>query len=148
MAEKEDAKIPAPLYAAAAVGDLAYQRLRKLPAAVTELRGRVSSGEFDSDRLRDAAGGRAVRLRDAAQRNVVSLVTNAQAAQERAQEIYTDLVARGEQVVRGRRVVHATVGIRPDAEADGAASEQVRPESKAAPEAGDAPAEGTDPAGK
>jgi len=35
-------KIPAPLYAAAGAGDLAYQQLRKLPERVAELRERVA----------------------------------------------------------------------------------------------------------
>lgn len=114
MAAETNTKIPAPLYAAAAVGDMAYQRLRKLPTTVSELRDRMSGADLDVERLRGAAE-RVERLRDAAQRNVATLVTNAQAAQERAQAIYTDLVARGEEVVRGRRVIHATIGVEPEA---------------------------------
>ncbi|HEY2671544.1 MAG TPA: hypothetical protein VGJ07_14395 [Rugosimonospora sp.] len=134
MAAETNTKIPAPLYAAAAVGDIAYQRLRKLPATVTELRGRVSGADLDVDRLRGGAGGHVERLRSAAQRNVSTLVTNAQAAQERAQAIYTDLVARGEEVVRGRRVIHATIGIEPEAtDATESAHTTAEPEATAKP---------------
>jgi hypothetical protein len=46
MSEQESkTKIPAPFYAAAGAGDLAYQQLRKLPGVVNELTGRaVTSG--------------------------------------------------------------------------------------------------------
>ncbi len=103
MAAETKTKIPAPLYAAAAVGDLAYQRLRKLPATVAGLRERVSGTDLDTDRLRGIA-----------QRNANALVHSAKDAQERAQAAYTRLVARGEQVVRGRRVIHATIGVEPE----------------------------------
>jgi heparin binding hemagglutinin HbhA len=89
----EDTKtrnIPAPLYAAAGAGDLAYQKLREIPAKVAELRSRAGGPEIDVDRLRTGA-----------RRNAAAFVASAQAAQERAVAIYNDLVARGEQVVRG-----------------------------------------------
>src|SRR5258706_16333374 len=105
MAAETNTKIPPPLYAAAAVGDLAYQRLRKLPATVAELRERVARTDLDTDKLRGIA-----------QRNANALVTGAQAAQERAQSLYTQLVAHGEEVVRGRRVIHATIGVEPEAQ--------------------------------
>jgi hypothetical protein len=141
MAAETNTKIPAPLYAAAAVGDMAYQRLRKLPTTVSELRERMSGADLDVDRLRGAAE-RVERLRDAAQRNVATLVNNAQAAPERAQAIYTDLVARGEEVVRGRRVIHATIGIQPDA----AASAEDKNEAKGGATADDGPQATTKPA--
>ena len=98
MAAETNTKIPAPIYAAAAVGDLAYQRLRKLPATVADLRTRART-DLDTDRLRGIA-----------QRNANALVNGAKDAQVRAQELYTQLVARGEEVVRGRRLIHATIG--------------------------------------
>ena len=107
MAAETETKIPAPIYAAAAVGDLAYQQLRKLPATVADLRGRVGT-DLDSEKLRGIA-----------QRNVAALRTSAQTAQERAQAIYTKLVAHGEDVVRSRRVIRATIGT--DSPAEGAA---------------------------
>jgi hypothetical protein len=114
MAAETNTKIPAPLYAAAAVGDLAYQRLRKLPATVADLRERVTRTDLDTDKLRGIA-----------QRNANALVSGAQAAQERAQAIYTQLVAHGEQVVRGRRVIHATIGVEPEPQPEAKATKPV-----------------------
>jgi hypothetical protein len=111
MAAETNTKIPAPLYAAAAVGDLAYQRLRKLPATVADLRERVARTDLDTDKLRGIA-----------QRNATALVNGAHSAQERAQAIYTQLVAHGEQVMRGRRVIHATIGVTPEDAAPQAAT--------------------------
>ena len=122
MAAETNTKIPAPLYAAAAVGDMAYMRLRKLPATVADLRGRVARADLDTDKLRGLA-----------QRNANALVTGAKDAQERAQAIYTKLVAHGEEVMRGRRVIHATIGVRPE---------------ETAPADGTAPAAGTKPMAK
>jgi heparin binding hemagglutinin HbhA len=80
-------KYPAPLYAAAGAGDLAYQTLRTLPA---KLRGGNLDVNVDVEKLRAAA-----------RRNAAAFVAGAQAAQEKAVSLYTDLVARGEQVVEG-----------------------------------------------
>jgi hypothetical protein len=83
-------KYPAPVYAAAGAADLAYQALRTIPAQVAELRGKTAVPEIDVERLRGVA-----------RRNAAAVRAGAQAAQERAVAIYTDLVARGEQVVSG-----------------------------------------------
>lgn len=89
-------KYPAPLYAAAGAGDIAYRTLRTLPA---KLRDRNLDVNLDVDKLRAAA-----------RRNAAAFVAGAQAAQEKAAAIYTDLVARGEQVVAGgARTAEATV---------------------------------------
>jgi len=103
-------KYPAPLYAAAGAGDYAYQKLRTLPAKVAELRDRTGS-DIDVERLREAA-----------RRNAAAFVAGAQAAQEKAVALYTELVARGEQVVEGgARQAEAKVGeIADKAEADSA----------------------------
>jgi heparin binding hemagglutinin HbhA len=125
MAAETNTKIPNPLYAAAAVGDLAYQRLRKLPATVADLRERVTRTDLDAEKLRGIA-----------QRNANALVTSAQAAQERAQAIYTKLVAHGEEVVRGRRVIHATIGVVPEAQpASQPAAKVAKPVAKKATKA-------------
>lgn len=92
MTDQPTKKIPAPVYAAAAVGDLAYQRLRKVPDAVSRLRARASTTELDRDRLREAA-----------RRNAAAVVAGAKAAGQRASVIYQDLAAHGEQVVRRRQ---------------------------------------------
>jgi heparin binding hemagglutinin HbhA len=114
-------RFPAPLYAAAGAGDLAYQQLRKLPAKVTELSDlaaaslrtanetagstaaglRDKAGTTDFDKLRDTAATRAVSL--------------AQAAGERALAVYTALVAHGERVV-GTGVVEAAEVVNADLE--------------------------------
>ncbi|MDG6100647.1 hypothetical protein Daura_03115 [Dactylosporangium aurantiacum] len=108
-------KIPTPLYAAAGAGDLAYQQLRKLPAQVAHLRARV-------EELRPAVTDVKLRqdldrLRGAARRNAESILANAQAgaqvAQDRALAVYTDLVSRGEKVVAGGRTTEAKIEIEP-----------------------------------
>jgi hypothetical protein len=83
-------RIPTPLYAAAGAADLAYRKLRDLQAKVAEQRPLTGGRELDVERLRGVA-----------KRNVKAFVAGAQVAQEKAAEIYTDLVARGEKVVRG-----------------------------------------------
>jgi heparin binding hemagglutinin HbhA len=103
-------RIPNPVYAAAGAGDLAYRQLRKLPAKVAELRGKVTELRpvileavrepklrADVDRLRADVD----RLRSAARRNAANLRVGAQSAQQRAAAVYGDLVARGERVVGG-----------------------------------------------
>jgi heparin binding hemagglutinin HbhA len=107
--ENKNNKLPAPVYAAAGAGDFAYQKLRKLPAKVAELRERVAANEVD---LKVDV----VRLRKAARRNAAALATATQAAQERAVALYGELVARGEHVVTGTRSplkVKATLGTKP-----------------------------------
>jgi heparin binding hemagglutinin HbhA len=133
MAAETNTKIPAPLYAAAAVGDLAYQRLRKLPATVADLRERVARTDLDTDKLRGIA-----------QRNATALVNGAHSAQERAQAIYTQLVARGEQVVRNRKVIHATIGVEPQ----DAPTVATAPTAATAPTVATAPAAETKPMAK
>lgn len=90
--------LPKPIYAAAGVGDLAYQQLRKLPEVARrtvrnagQWRQRLSGEGELSQRLREsAARGRTVVLRTASK------------AQERAVAGYHNLVARGERVVTER----------------------------------------------
>jgi heparin binding hemagglutinin HbhA len=110
MSTRTDSRrIPNPLYAAAGASDLAYQQLRKLPERVAELRERV-------DALRptvtEAVSERSLRadldrLRDVARRNAAVVLTGAQAAQERALAVYTQLVAHGERVVATARATEA-----------------------------------------
>jgi len=127
MTEETKTRIPAPLVAAAGAGELAYEKLRQLPAAVTELRDKAEATAVE---LRDkaeatavelraratagfkAANGRAAdlqkravaeldadRLREVALRNRDAILAGAHKAQERANEMYVQLVARGERVV-------------------------------------------------
>jgi heparin binding hemagglutinin HbhA len=104
MTAETDRKIPNPVYAAAGVGDLAYQQLRKLPGKVNELRGRVTdirakAQDEDTNVVRVDVD----KLREAAKRNAAVLRSGALAAQDRASALYADLVARGQQVVRASR---------------------------------------------
>jgi heparin binding hemagglutinin HbhA len=115
-------KIPAPLYAAAGAGDLAMERLRKLPERITVLQERVNAFQEElpsrftviQDRVTQKVAEipsivaefrqRVVdtdtdKLRESARRNVGVVRTNAQAAQDKAAAIYAELVTRGEQVV-------------------------------------------------
>ncbi|WP_433827478.1 hypothetical protein ACQP2E_36350 [Actinoplanes sp. CA-015351] len=121
MTEQTNTKIPAPLYAAAGAGDLAYQQLRKLPAVLTELSDRAAAS---LKVYNDQAGTKAAELRDKANTtDFVALRENAataatafaQVAQERATTIYTALVARGERVV-GTGVVEAADVVNADIE--------------------------------
>jgi heparin binding hemagglutinin HbhA len=112
MTEQTKTRIPAPLYAAAGAGDIAYQQLRKLPAVVSELSDRATASLKAAN---DQASTRATSLRDKATTTdfdklrdtaANSAVAFAQVASERALAVYTALVVRGERVV-GTGVVEA-----------------------------------------
>ena len=115
MTDQTKTKLPAPLYAAAGAGDLAYQQLRKLPAVVTELSEKAAASLRTYN---EQAGAKAAQLREKAQAtdydalrgNAASVATSlAQLAQERAVAAYTALVARGEKVVGAGVVTTAEV---------------------------------------
>lgn len=123
MTEQTNTRIPAPLYAAAGAGDLAYEQLRKLPAVINQLSDRATASlKAANDRAtaslksaNETANSTAVALREKATttdfdrlRNTATsgAVAFAQLAQERALAVYTALVARGERVV-GTGVVEA-----------------------------------------
>ena len=122
MTEQTKTRFPAPLYAAAGAGDLAYQQLRKLPAVVTELSERAAASLRTYN---EQAGVKAAELREKAQTTdfdalrgkAASVATSlAQLAQERAVAVYETLVARGERVV-GTGVVEAADVVNADIEA-------------------------------
>jgi hypothetical protein len=128
MTEQTKTRIPAPLYAAAGAGDLAYQQLRKLPDVVFELSARVNElSERAAASLKaanDQAGTKAASLRDKATTTdldklrdtaTTGAVAFAQIASERAIAAYTALVARGERVV-GTGVVEAAEVVNADME--------------------------------
>jgi hypothetical protein len=133
VTEQTKTRIPAPLYAAAGAGDLAYEQLRKLPAVVNQLTLRAAAGTAE---LREKATARAIglrergvstdldtdRLREIAKRNAAAFVAGAQAAQERAVAVYGELVARGERVVGGG-IVDAADVVNADIEATTAPAE-------------------------
>ncbi|HEU4427015.1 MAG TPA: hypothetical protein VFR67_31185 [Pilimelia sp.] len=154
MTDPTKTRIPAPLYAAAGAGDLAYEQLRKLPAVVTELREKATAGTVDlrhratvgTVELREravarlkAANASAVELRDKANttdfdrlREVA--LRNASAVLASAQAVYTELVARGERVV-GSGVVQAADTVNADIEVTEAPAElpTATPETPAKP---------------
>ena len=112
MTEQTKTRIPAPLYAAAGAGDLAYQQLRKLPAVINQLSDRAAASLRTAN---ETANTKAAQLREKADTTDLdqlrttatnSAVAFAQIAQERALAVYTALVARGERVV-GSGVVEA-----------------------------------------
>ena len=128
MTEQTKTRIPAPLYAAAGAGDLAYQQLRKLPDVVFELSARVNElSERAAASLKaanDQAGTKAAALRDKATTTdfdrlrdtaTTGAVAFAQVASERALAAYTALVARGERVV-GTGVIEAAEVVNADME--------------------------------
>jgi hypothetical protein len=121
MTDQTKTRFPAPLYAAAGAGDLAYQQLRKLPAVVTELSEKAAASLRVAN---EQAGSKAAELRDKASTtdfdalrgNAASAATSiAQLAQERAIALYTALVARGERIV-GTGVVGAAGVVNADLE--------------------------------
>ena len=124
-------KYPRPVYAVAGAGDLAYQRLRKLPEQVSSLRERVSelrpavSDAVSETNLRADLD----RLRQVARRNAATIVAGAQQASERAAAVYTQLVVRGEKVVRNVQGAEATVEVRTTAGAVTATAEAKQVES-------------------
>src|SRR5689334_9245858 len=108
-------KIPTALYAAAGAGDFAYQRLRKLPEQVAQLRERVTE---IAPAVTDAVSEVNLRvdldrLRDQARRNAATLVAGAQQAGERAFAVYSQLVVRGERVVRNVSTTEAAIEVAP-----------------------------------
>jgi hypothetical protein len=119
MTEQTKTRFPAPLYAAAGAGDLAYQQLRKLPAVVSELSERAAASLRNAN---ETANTTATSLRDRATTTDLDKLRNtaasnaaafAQAAQERAIAVYTALVAHGERVV-GTGVVEAAEVVNAD----------------------------------
>lgn len=115
MTEQTKTRFPAPLYAAAGAGDLAYRQLRKLPAVVTELSERAAASLRTAN---EQANARAGQLRERAattdfealRGNAASVATTfAQIAQDRAVSLYTALVERGERVVGSGVVASAEV---------------------------------------
>jgi heparin binding hemagglutinin HbhA len=122
MTEQTKTRFPAPLYAAAGAGDLAYQQLRKLPAVINEFSDRAAASLKNAN---DTANNRAATLRERANTTDLdklrstaasSAAAFAQVAQERAVAAYTALVARGERVV-GTGVVEAADVVNADIEA-------------------------------
>jgi heparin binding hemagglutinin HbhA len=121
MTEQTKTRFPAPLYAVAGAGDLAYEQLRKLPAVVSELSEKAAASlrvyneqaNVKASQLREKASTTDF---DALRGNAASVATSfAQIAQDRAIAAYTALVARGERVA-GTGVVEAADVVNADIE--------------------------------
>ncbi|HEY2790793.1 MAG TPA: hypothetical protein VGJ28_00465 [Micromonosporaceae bacterium] len=131
MPTQTQPKIPNPIYAAAGAGDLAIERLRKLPEKVAVLQERVNKAQDElpgrinviQDKVTQKVAELpalvaelrqrmvdtdADKLRESARRNAGVFVASAQAAQERAATLYSELVARGERVVAGNAPTQRT----------------------------------------
>jgi heparin binding hemagglutinin HbhA len=131
MTQPTKNRIPRAVYAAAGAGDLAYRRLRKLPAVLGALTGKAAAGTAD---LRGKAGVNSTELRKTARRNAAAVVAGAQVVQEKATKVYEELVAHGARVI-GRS--GETVAADAELESEGA----VAPALPVAPVASDAAAD-------
>jgi heparin binding hemagglutinin HbhA len=109
------------VYAAAGIGDLAYEQLKKIPALAEELRTKAGTLREQGPSWRAQATDKAAELAGKVDVDKIRtvLVTNAQKAAEKAASLYDDLVARGEKVVESD--APATVSKAADTVADGAA---------------------------
>ena len=138
MSQPKTTRIPAPLYAAAGAGEMAYRQLLKLPTYANDLSDKAANNGAElrqqvittTTELRERAtkayrqaNERAVRLRkedldvdrlrDLAMRNAGQFIVTAQDLQDRAIRFYGDLVARGEKVV-GTGIVEAADTVQAD----------------------------------
>jgi hypothetical protein len=93
-------EIPAPFYAAAGAGDVAYQQLRKLPELANRTAGQLRQRIADPERDLNVE---LARLRESAQRSREALLARAVTVQDRTVAGYRRLVARGERVMAERR---------------------------------------------
>lgn len=101
MNTTEDKKHSSAVYAAAGIGDLAYQQLKKIPALAEELRVKAGSLREQGPSWRAQATDKAAQLagRVDVEKIRTVLVSNAQKAAEKAASFYGELVSRGEKVV-------------------------------------------------
>lgn len=90
-------KIPAPIYAAAGAGDLAYQHLRRLPDVLDQLRTKAATGSAE---LRGKANTGGADLRERARTTTAELrgraVTTLRNANTKAEALRTRAVGDGE----------------------------------------------------
>jgi hypothetical protein len=98
---KAEQKRSSAVYAAAGIGDLAVEQLRKLPVLAEQLRTRATHLREQGPSLRAQATEKAAELtgRVDVEKIRTTVVANAQKAAEKAAGVYGDLVARGAKVV-------------------------------------------------
>ena len=121
MNTTQDKKHSSAVYAAAGIGDLAYQQLKKIPALADELRVKASTLREQGPTWRAQATDKAAELAGKVDVEKIRtvLVTNAQKAAEKAASFYEGLVVRGEKVVDSD--AQAAAAKAADKVADGAA---------------------------
>jgi heparin binding hemagglutinin HbhA len=97
----QDKKHSSAIYAAAGVGDMAYEQLKKIPALAEELRVKAGTLREQGPSWRAQATDKAAALagRVDVEKIRTALVTNAQRAAEKAASFYDEMVSRGEKVV-------------------------------------------------
>jgi hypothetical protein len=117
----QEKKRSSAVYAAAGIGDLAYQQLKKIPALAEELRAKAGTLREQSPGWRVQATDKAAELAGKidVEKIRTTLVANAQKAAEKATSLYEELVARGEKVVDSD--AQAAAAKAADKVADGAA---------------------------
>jgi heparin binding hemagglutinin HbhA len=101
MNPTQDKKHSSAVYAAAGIGDLAYEQLKKIPAFAEELRTKAGSLREQGPDWRTQATDKAAQLagRVDVEKIRTTLIANAQKAAEKAASFYDELVARGEKLV-------------------------------------------------
>lgn len=99
--DKTDQKRSSAVYAAAGIGDLAVEQLKKIPALAERLQTKAAQLREQGPSVRAQATEKAAELTGKVDVEKIRdfLVTNAQKAAEKATSLYDDLVARGERVV-------------------------------------------------
>lgn len=99
--KKPEQKHSSAVYAAAGIGDLAVEQLRKIPVLAEQLRTKATHLREQSPSLRAQATEKAAELtgRVDVEKIRAALVTNAQKAADKAVSVYEELVARGARVV-------------------------------------------------
>ena len=88
--------IPNPIYAAAGIGELTYEKLRELPTVAARTAGELRQRLATRDRDLSADWA---KVRDTAKQSGAALAATAAAVPERAATGYRNLVARGERVL-------------------------------------------------
>jgi len=121
MNTTQDKKHSSAVYAAAGIGDLAYQQLKKIPALAEELRVKAGSLREQGPGWRTQATDKAAELAGKVDVEKIrtTLLANAQKAAEKAASFYEELVTRGEKVVESD--APAATAKAADKVADGAA---------------------------
>lgn len=116
MSQPTKNKIPGPVYAAAGAGELAYEKLRKLPGVLDELSEKAAARTAElrerakAAELRERATARTAGLREKATSGGAELRERAKTARGKATALYEDLVARGARLLDRSSNASAPIG--------------------------------------